>query len=80
MIKERRRKKRGNLSRKNFNSDFDDSEESEKNKNLEQIVDELEEPMEEIESAVEIETTADDQVKQHPDKTAEEIYNLINNE
>ena len=30
-----------------------------KNKNLEQIVDELEEPMEEIESAVEIETTAD---------------------
>ena len=26
---ERRRKKRGNLSRKNFNSDFDDSEESE---------------------------------------------------
>ena len=31
MIKERRRKKRGNLSRKNFNSDFDDSEESEKN-------------------------------------------------
>lgn len=73
MIKERRRKKRGNLSRKNFNSDFDDSEESEKNKNLEQIVDELEEPMEEIRPIY-------DQVKQHPDKTAEEIYNLINNE
>ena len=71
MIKERRRKKRGNLSRKNFNSDFDDSEESEKNKNLEQIVDELEEPMEEIKPIY-------DQVKQHPDKTAEEIYNLIN--
>ena len=73
MIKERRRKKRGNLSRKNFNSGFDDSEESEKNKNLEQIVDELEEPMEEIKPIY-------DQVKQHPDKTAEEIYNLINNE
>lgn len=73
MIKERRRKKRGNLSRENFNSDFDDSEESEKNKNLEQIVDELEEPMEEIKPIY-------DQVKQQPDKTAEEIYNLINNE
>ena len=44
-----------------------------KNKNLEQIVDELEEPMEEIKPIY-------DQVKQHPDKTAEEIYNLINNE
>ena len=44
-----------------------------KNKNLEQIVDELEEPMEEIRPIY-------DQVKQHPDKTAEEIYNLINNE
>ena len=39
-----------------------------KNKNLE-----LEEPMEEIKPIY-------DQVKQHPDKTAEEIYNLINNE
>ena len=44
-----------------------------KNKNLEQIVDELEEPMEEIRPIY-------GQVKQHPDKTAEEIYNLINNE
>ena len=44
-----------------------------KNKNLEQIVDDLEEPMEEIKPIY-------DQVKQHPDKTAEEIYNLINNE
>ena len=44
-----------------------------KNKNLEQIVDELEEPMEEIRPIY-------DQVKQHPDKTAEEIYNLINKE
>ena len=44
-----------------------------KNKNLEQIVDELEEPMEEIKPIY-------DQVKQHPDKTAEEIYNLINKE
>ena len=44
-----------------------------KNKNLEQIVDELEEPMEEIKPIY-------DQVEQHPDKTAEEIYNLINNE
>lgn len=44
-----------------------------RNKNLEQIVDELEEPMEEIKPIY-------DQVKQHPDKTAEEIYNLINNE
>ena len=44
-----------------------------KNKNLEQIVDELEEPMEEIKPIY-------DQVKQHLDKTAEEIYNLINNE
>lgn len=44
-----------------------------KNKNLEQIVDELEEPMEEIKPIY-------DQVKQHPDKTAEEINNLINNE
>ena len=43
------------------------------NQNLEQIVDELEEPMEEIRPIY-------DQVKQHPDKTAEEIYNLINNE
>ena len=40
-----------------------------KNKNLEQIVDELEEIR-----------PIYDQVKQHPDKTAEEIYNLINNE
>lgn len=44
-----------------------------KNKNLEQIVDELEEPMEEIKPIY-------DQVRQHMDKTAEEIYNLINNE
>ena len=43
-----------------------------KNKNLEQIVDELEEPMEEIK-------TIYDQVKQHPDKTAEEIYQLLEN-
>ena len=44
-----------------------------KNKNLEQIADELEE------SATKIRPIYD-QVKQHPDKTAEEIYNLINNE
>lgn len=44
-----------------------------KNKNLEQIADELEE------SATKIKPIYD-QVKQHPDKTAEEIYNLINNE
>nr|WP_288753637.1 Rpn family recombination-promoting nuclease/putative transposase [uncultured Anaerostipes sp.] len=44
-----------------------------KNKNLEQIADELEE------SATKIRLIYD-QVKQHPDKTAEEIYNLINNE
>lgn len=43
-----------------------------KNKNLEQIVDELEEPMEEIKQIY-------DQVKQHPDKTAEEIYQLLEN-
>ena len=43
-----------------------------KNKNLEQIVDELEEPMEEIKPIY-------DQVKQHPDKTAEEIYQLLEN-
>ena len=41
-----------------------------KNKNLEQIVDELEEPMEEIKPIY-------DQVKQHPDKTVEEIYQLL---
>lgn len=44
-----------------------------KNKNLEQIADELEE------SATKIRPIYD-QVKQHPDKTAEEIYNLFNNE
>lgn len=44
-----------------------------KNKNLEQIADELEESTTKIRSIY-------DQVKQHPDKTAEEIYNLINNE
>ena len=44
-----------------------------KNKNLEQIADELEE------SATKIRPIYD-QVKQQPDKTAEEIYNLINNE
>lgn len=44
-----------------------------KNKNLEQIADELEE------SATKIRPIYD-QVKQHPDKTVEEIYNLINNE
>lgn len=44
-----------------------------KNKNLEQIADELEE------SATKIRLIYD-QVKQHPDKTVEEIYNLINNE
>ena len=44
-----------------------------KNKNLEQIADELEE------SATKIRPIYD-QVKQHPDKTAKEIYNLINNE
>ena len=43
-----------------------------KNKNLEQVADELEEPMEEIKPIY-------DQVSQHMDKTAEEIYNLINN-
>ena len=43
-----------------------------KNKNLEQIVDELEELMEEIRPIY-------DQVKQHPDKTAEEIYQLLEN-
>ena len=37
-----------------------------------QIVDELEEPMEEIKPIY-------DQVKQHPDKTAEEIYQLLEN-
>ena len=42
-------------------------------KNLEQIADELEE------SATKIRPIYD-QVKQHPDKTAKEIYNLINNE
>ena len=41
-----------------------------KNKNLEQIVDELEEPMEEIKPIY-------DQVKQHSDKTVEEIYQLL---
>ena len=64
---------RGVRAGKLLNQISDDSEESEKNKNLEQIVDELEEPMEEIKPIY-------DQVKQHPDKTAEEIYNLINNE
>ena len=44
-----------------------------KNKNLEQIADELEE------SATKIRPIYD-QVKQQPDKTAEEICNLINNE
>lgn len=44
-----------------------------KNKNLEQIADELEETAADIKPIY-------DQVKQHPDKTAEEIYNLINNE
>ncbi len=44
-----------------------------KNKNLEQIADELEE------SATKIRPIYD-QVKQHPGKTAKEIYNLINNE
>ena len=44
-----------------------------KNKNLEQIVDELEESTTKIRPIY-------DQVKQHPDKTVEEIYNLINNE
>ena len=44
-----------------------------KNKNLEQIADELEE------SATKIRPIYV-QVKQQPDKTAEEIYNLINNE
>lgn len=44
-----------------------------KNKNLEQIADELEESASKIRPIY-------DQVKQHPDKTAEEIYNLINNE
>lgn len=44
-----------------------------KNKNLEQIADELEE------SATKIRPIYD-QVKQHPEKTAEEIYNLINKE
>ena len=44
-----------------------------KNKNLEQIADELEESTTKIRPIY-------DQVKQHPDKTAEEIYNLINNE
>ncbi len=44
-----------------------------KNKNLEQIADELEE------SATKIRPIYD-QVKQQPDKTAEEIYNLINYE
>ena len=43
-----------------------------KNKNLEQIVDELEEPMEEIKPIY-------DQVKQYSDKTAEEIYQLLEN-
>ena len=44
-----------------------------KNKNLEQIVDELEGQQPKIRQIY-------DQVKQQPDKTAEEIYNLINNE
>lgn len=44
-----------------------------KNKNLEQIADELEESTTKIRPIY-------DQVKQQPDKTAEEIYNLINNE
>ena len=44
-----------------------------KNKNLEQIADELEESTTKIRPIY-------DQVKQHPDKTVEEIYNLINNE
>lgn len=44
-----------------------------KNKNLEQIADELEESTTKIRLIY-------DQVKQQPDKTAEEIYNLINNE
>ena len=44
-----------------------------KNKNLEQIADELEESETKIKLIY-------DQVKQHPDKTAEEIYNLINHE
>lgn len=44
-----------------------------KNKNLEQIADELEETGADIKLIY-------DQIKQHPDKTAEEIYNLINNE
>ena len=44
-----------------------------KNKNLEQIADELEKTATDIKPIY-------DQVKQHPDKTAEEIYNLINNE
>ena len=44
-----------------------------KNKNLEQIADELEESTTKIRRIY-------DQVKQQPDKTAEEIYNLINNE
>lgn len=44
-----------------------------KNKNLEQIADELEESTTKIRPIY-------NQVKQHPDKTAEEIYNLINNE
>ena len=44
-----------------------------KNKNLEQIAYELEESATKIRQIY-------DQVKQHPDKTAEEIYNLINNE
>ena len=43
-----------------------------KNKNLEQIADELEE------SATKIRPIYD-QVKQHPDKTAEEIYQLLEN-
>lgn len=44
-----------------------------KNKNLEQIADELEESTTKIRPIY-------DQVKQHPEKTAEEIYNLINKE
>ena len=44
-----------------------------KNKNLEQIADELEESTTKIRQIY-------DQVKQHPEKTAEEIYNLINKE
>lgn len=44
-----------------------------KNKNLEQIADELEESTTKIRPIY-------DQVKQHLDKTVEEIYNLINNE